>query len=937
MVGLPLRRLVPRAPPALCRMLDPQQGCLEPPLRSELFGLQRFAEHGASLGLSHRHTATHSPRTSFFPRLHLNIARLRESFEYISAQANAGYDISPAAEWLIENFHLLEAQFKEISEGLPRSYFRTLPVLLAPPLAGLPRVYAIAWAFVAHCDGAFDEDLLVHFLQAYQTTCELNISELWALPTTLRVVLMENLRRLAERVASNKGARELANLCCDQLESYDLDSLEDIRHALRSRGVERVFLAQMTHRLQESRTTAHAAYKDWVQSALPEFAAEQIQQRADQAADNLSVSNAVTALRAIGDSDWGDIVSRTSVLMGLMLTCELFAAEHPLTRDSTLHAIERLARQSKRTETDIARTMLEHMARLSPAHPAQAVPSYWLLGAGRSTLYRALGYTSVRSMGLHLPPHTPVLALYLGALLLLTCALVAALLWRSTLAAWGVAGLAVLLFFPVSEAVVALVNRLVSESSRPRHLHRLAFRHGLPAEHAVLVVIPCMLSDAAAIGQLSHRLRLHYLANLEEQAQFALLSDYLDAPAADMPGDAALLQCAQTHIATLNRLHPRTPGTGQPGVLRFILLHRARSFSTSEQVWIGWERKRGKLEKLIHTLATGQGGAFENLGTTSQLMAHTPYVVTLDSDTDLPPGRLRDLVGVAAHPYNQPHFDPQARRVTRGYGILQPRVATPLPAAAASTGFHWLFAGQFGLDPYGAASSEIYQDLFAEGSFSGKGLLQVAAVHAALAHKLPEGQVLSHDLLEGALARCGTVTDITLMEDAPSHADVAASRTHRWTRGDWQLLPLLLRARHFGISPLNAWKMLDNLRRSLVTPASLALLVLVLQQRALAPWVAVLVVLAAFSSGAMMGALAGLVPGRGDLERMHFLREALADLARATGAGLWHLALLLQHALLNVDAIARALFRMTVSKRHLLQWTTAASAQAQARAALPAL
>ena len=932
-----LRRLVPQVPSILGHLLDPGHGVLEPPIRSELFGLQRFAEHGASLGLTHRVTAKQKSRNTFFPRLHLNIERLRESYEYISVQAIAGYDISPAAEWLIENFHLLEAQFKEISEGLPPSYFRTLPVLVDEPLAGLPRVYAIAWAFVAHSDGAFDEDVLVHFLQAYQAQCELNISELWALPTTLRVVLMENLRRLGERVAANKAARELANLCCDHLETYDLGTLDEIRLILRLRGVERVFLAQMSQRLQESHSTTHAIYKAWMQVALPDFAIVQTQQRADQAADNLSVSNAVTALRAIGDADWGEIVARASVLIGLLLTSDVFAAEHTVTRDSTMHAIERLARKSQRSETEVARAMLACIAASPSSHPEQAVPSYWLLGAGRSALHQSLGYISVHTAALRVLPRISVLGVYLGTLAVLTAAIIGALVWHSTLQSWQIAGLAVLLFFPVSEAVVALVNRLVSESSRPRHLHRLAFTDGIPGEHKVLVVIPCMLNTALGIAALSHRLRLHYLANLEDNAQFALLSDWQDAPTATRAEDADLLQCAQQHIDALNQLHPRSQGTSSAQGLRFVLLHRARTFSTSEQAWIGWERKRGKLEMLVSALATGEVSKFLHWGASSQLDFQARYVVTLDSDTELPPGRLRDLVGVAAHPFNQPIVDPQTRRVVSGYGILQPRVATPLPPTHERTRYHWLFAGQYGLDPYGAASSEVYQDLFAEGTFTGKGLLNVAAVHATLTGRIPQDQILSHDLMEGALARCGAVTDITLMEDAPFHADVAASRVHRWTRGDWQLLPLLIQARRYGINALNGWKMLDNLRRSLVTPACLLLLAVSLQGPTLATWVVLSVVFAAFTSGALIGAFAGFVPGRGELARGHFYREATADLARALGGGLWHVALLLQNALLSLDAIARALYRTRVSHRHLLQWTTAASAQANARFSLQAL
>src|SRR5665647_1896821 len=302
-----LLRLIPDAPQALRDILDGARGPVQQPIRSEIFGLQRFAEHGRSLGEPHRAARATSRVATFFPRLQSNIQTLREAQHYIGEQVSTGYDVSPAAEWLLDNFHLIEAQLKEIHEGLPRSYFRGLPILLDEPLAGLPRIYGVAWAFVAHTDGAFDEDLLMQFLGAYQETRELNLSEMWALPTTLRVVLIENLRRLAEHVATNKAAREVANLCCDQIETYSVQALDQLLVLLNQRGVGRVFLAQMAQRLQDRRTTAVAGeqarylddHRDWLHSALPDLAAMQTQQSVDQAADNLSVSNAVTSLREI--------------------------------------------------------------------------------------------------------------------------------------------------------------------------------------------------------------------------------------------------------------------------------------------------------------------------------------------------------------------------------------------------------------------------------------------------------------------------------------------------------------------------------------------------------------------------------------------------------------------------------------------------------------
>jgi cyclic beta-1,2-glucan synthetase len=962
-----LLALLPDASQALRDILDASPGPDQPPIRAEIFGPQRFAQHGRSLGETHRAAKAGLAEATFFPRLRSNISVLRAAHHYISVQAAGGYDVSPAAEWLLDNFHLIEAQLKEIHEGLPRSYFRTLPVLLDEPLAGLPRIYGVAWAFVAHTDGAFDEDLLVQFLRAYQETRALDLREMWALPTTLRVVLIENLRRLAEHVAIHKAAREAAHLCCDRIDSCTPASLDRVRVLLDQRGVGQVFAAQVGQRLQDRRSAANTSHGDgidqWLQQVLPDPAAMRAQQGADQTADNLSVSNAVTSLRAIGDADWPDIVARSSALMQRMLTSPMFEAEHVNTRDQTLHGIERLAQRSGRTELDVAQTLLDLMHDTEGADPACGVAEYWLRGLGRPTLMQSLGLRDNLGLRLahawHGAARRLALPAYLCTLLLGTLALAAWMLrplfphgayglvalgaleaapWWSLLAA-------VLILFPASEAVVAVINRLISESAHPEHLPRLALPHGIPPEHRVLVVVPALLGDAASIERVVHRLQLHYLANPEPQAQFALLSDWSDADSAHLSTDDDQLQQALRAVSALNSRYPMPAAesvadaaNGPAPAPRFIVLHRQRQFSPTEQRWIGWERKRGKLELLVAALATGDTGAFLDLGEASRLAPYTPYVVTLDSDTHLPPGRLRELVGVAAHPHNLPQLDALGRSVVSGYGILQPRVVTPLPAPHEFTLYQWLFAGQCGIDPYSAASSEVYQDLFFEGTFTGKGLLNVQAMQAVLNARLPDGLVLSHDLLEGALARCATVTDITLVEDAPFHADVAASRVHRWTRGDWQLLPFLLpflpHSAGQRLSAINRWKMSDNLRRSLVAPMSLALLLLALLRPVVSPWAALALVLAAYAAGPLMGALAGLIPSHEDLAKRHFYRKAATELARALWGGLWRLGQLLQQALMDVDAIVRALWRMGVSHRHLLQWTTAAAAQAAAKTRL---
>jgi cyclic beta-1,2-glucan synthetase len=931
-----LLRLVPDAPAALGDILDPSRGPLERPNRSEIFGPERFAQHGVSLGETHAARFAPKGSTAFFPRLRDNIRILREAHHYIGWQAKTGYDVSPAAEWLLDNFHLIEAQLREITDGLPRRYFRDLPVLQDEPLVGLPRIYGVAWAFVAHTDSAFNEELLVHFLKAYETTRELTLGELWALPTTLRVVLIENLRRLAERVAANKAAREVANLCCDGIKAYPPARLDAVLALLNRRGVGEPFLAQMAQRLQDHRSEAESIALEWLHGTAPHLAEIQTRLPAAQAADNLSVGNAITSLRSIGDADWPGIVASTSVLTLLMLASPAFAAERDDTRDQTLHGIERLSKRSGRSERVVAETLLGFMGQAADAthgDESMAVAGYWLRGPGQVQLLPALGLPGKDERRRRRLLRRIALPLYLASLAAATAGIVAWLLLHYSVALPGASTIpwwtllaGALFVLPASEMAVAVINRLISESSRPSRLPRLALLAGIPEEHRTLVVIPAMLTKPGSGAELAHQLQLHYLANPENGVQFALLSDWADAAAEHLPDDAELLGAARGEIERLNALYPVEDGRPP----RFIILHRGRRFAESEQRWLGWERKRGKLEQLLGMLAEGTPSPFLDLGVESRVAADVRYVLTLDSDTRLPPGRLRDLVGIAAHPHNQPRLATDGARVEHGYGILQPHVATPLPAPQDVTHYHWLFSGQSGIDPYSIASSEVYQDLFGEGTFMGKGLLHVRAVHAVLGGRLPENQVLSHDLLEGSLARCATVTDVTVLEDAPFHADVAASRVHRWTRGDWQLLPLLLDAKRFRVRAVNRWKMIDNLRRSLVAPASLALVVLTLATGVASPWAALLLVALAFTAGPLMGVLAGFAPSRDEIARVHFYRQGLADLARALLSGAWLLAQLLQHASMAADAIVRALWRTFVSRRLLLEWTTAAAAQAAA-------
>ena len=920
---------------------------LETPIRGVLMGASGFAQHGHELAQL-QGPAQYSRRAKqFFPRLRENIAALRQSHAYTTELERVGRHISPAGEWLLDNMHLVLAQSREIQTGLPHRYFYSLPVLEIAPLAGLPRVYALCWSFVAHTDSAFDPALLIEFLRAYQETQTLTQGELWALPSTLRVLLVENLRRLAERVATDEAARESAHFLCDNaIKLKDPTAFVRTRFAqAQARGVLRAFALQVHSRMQTDAEIflpagngntapadqARAAIFAALAQALPDANAALAQQHADQAADNVSVGNAIRTLQRLTTTDWRSLINQVSLVMQRMLTLPIFAAEREDTQDTTLHQIERLARSSGHPEPEVADKIL------ALTIPGKASAGHWLAGRGSARLRQDLGLRKaiVLPKGFKLFMFLSVLASLSLALCwyFVTKAVMPISIGTGTGALFHIWPwiLALVALFPASEAVIAIVNRFISEWTAPSRLSALAFKDGIPAEHRVIVVVPSMLSDERTVLSLAGQLERHYLANREAHAQFALLTDFNDAPAAEMPGDAALLACAVAAIAALNARYPFSPDhEGSNQDLRFLLLHRARQWSQSEQSWIGVERKRGKLEQLIALLAEHPGSAFTDLGRVSQPASNIPYIVTLDSDTVLAPGTLRKLVGVAAHPRNQPHVGAHPARVVAGHAILQPRIVAAWPAQHQASWFHRMFAGASGNDPYNAGASEVYQDLFGEGSFSGKGLLHVRALHAVLGGRLPEEQVLSHDLLEGCIARSASVSDIALIEPAPSHADVAASRTHRWIRGDWQLLPILLHGKRYSLRAMDLWKLFDNLRRSLIAPASFLLILLALCGAA-KPLACLALVAAAFCAGPIVGAVAAFAPSRDDIAMRHFLRLALTDLGRVAFGLLWQFVMLLRDSQSALDAIARALWRTLVSRRRLLQWTTAAAAESTAK------
>ena len=855
---------------------------------------------------------------------------LREAYRVIANAIREERAITPAAEWLVDNFHVVDEQLREIRDDLPPGFYRELPKLAEGPLAGYPRVYGIAWAFVAHTDSRFDPEALRRFLHAYQRVDPLTIGELWAVAITLRVVLVENLRRLAESIVRGRAARQEADALADELLGVDADGVA----APTARGLARfergplvtAFAVQLVQRLrdQDRAVTPALLWLDQRLQAQGTTSDDIVRvEHQRQAAMNLTVRNVIMSMTLLSVLNWAQFFETVSLVEEVLRARPNYVAMDFATRDAYRHAVEELARGSGRPELDVARAAMTR-ARRGGQDDRRQDPGFYLIGNGRRAFELAIGYRpSAKSRLLRAYVAAATLG-YLGTIAVVTGAVLTV-----PLLAGGTSGagsmtllvLALLAAVPASDLAIALLNRSVAALVTPGVLPRLELGDGVPPSLRTVIVVPMLLTDGAEVEAQIERLEVHYLANPDGDLRFAVLSDWVDAPTANVPGDDETFMVARDGIARLNRRHGVAPDGGE----RFLLFHRRRLWNESEGTWMGWERKRGKLHELNRLLRGATDTSF--VPTDTAAPSGVRYVVTLDSDTRLPRGAVERLVGTMAHPLNQPRLDPERGRVVEGYAVLQPRVTSPLPGREGSF-FLRLSSGAAGIDPYAAAVSDVYQDLWAEGSYTGKGIYDVDAFEAALAGRVRDNTLLSHDLFEGVFARAGLVTDVELFESAPSHYGVAAARLHRWARGDWQLLPWILGSR---IPVIGRWKMLDNLRRTLSAPAAFLTLVAAWLLPGTSPTIWSGFIVATIAVPSVLPVLGGLIPRRHGISKRSHTRAVGRDVLLAVSHIGLTITMLAHQATLMSDAIVRTLLRVYVTRRRLLEWTTAAQAKAGLR------
>jgi cyclic beta-1,2-glucan synthetase len=878
---------------------------------------------------------------------------LLEAYRTLSRLAKSEQDISPAAEWIIDNFYIIQEQMVQMEVDFPKEYQISIPVLRNTEYKGLPRVYEIILNFLTHTDNLLDVDALSEYIQNYQEEETLTLGEIWAIPIMIRFILIQKLAEKSDRILYRKKIQKKIYRLIKQIgkkQTYEpgevLGMISDWVRGFKQNSFDVLHLVELHNQLQAA-GLLYDEQKRWFSYRFRHFdmtldEAMRIEAQ-KQSRLQVSIQNAVASLRSSSETDWSEFVETCSITEQILRLdpSGLYPNMDFNTRDNYRKSVERLSRNSGLTESEVAEMALllaeEHSARGDNGmddylHNHALIRNhigYFLVGEGYSQMIRKTGYTMpVRErITRFFERHTGYYLLLIGLQTLVLLGILWLVTGTFSESALFITAVLLVSLFPALDLSVTSVNRFFAFFLPPRILPKMDYREGIPKESRTMVIVPTILSNPESVKRQVENLEIRSLANPDPTLQFVLLSDFPDSDEKEKEGDDEIIQTAKKEIRALNDRYRSDFGD------KFFLMHRDRLWNPSEQVWMGWERKRGKLEEFNHMLcdpvAKTSYKYIEGRFSESVQQAPVKFVITLDADTKLPPDSAKNLVRTISHPLNRAWYHPDKKRITKGYAVIQPRISIP-PESTQNTWFSRIFSGNVGIDPYSTAVSDIYQDLAGEAVFTGKGIYDVKAFHKVLNNIFPDNRILSHDLIESTYLRTGLASDIELFDDYPSTYLSFSKRNHRWTRGDWQIASWLFSkvpSQNGKVSnPINLlsrWKIFDNLRRSL-NPFFLTLFFVAGWFLMPGPvWVWTLAGFGILAYPIYATLTTDLLNRPTRVRWKLYLDKVRANLKMNSIQAISTLIILPHQALVHLDAIIRTLYRLSVSRKNLLEWTTA--------------
>ncbi|WP_455476022.1 GH36-type glycosyl hydrolase domain-containing protein [Bartonella sp. B17] len=860
---------------------------------------------------------------NFHKRLNENAKFILHAFHTNDVAARNDETIAPSAQWLIDNHYTIDKTIQQLRRSLSKSFIKQLP--LYQKKTSMPRIFVLAWLYIAHTDSEFSQKTLTATINGFQEVCALKIGELWALPSVIQLLLIENIHRLALYIEQARHMRHLAHKVADKLFLAENKTKLHALFALYEKFIaDSTFSAHLFYRLRSTSvdsTTALTWLEKQLQKQNSSLEIVKTNEHIRQAADGVTMGNIIRALKAIDDVDWTVWFEAVSSVDSILRENSDFSEIDSQSRNIYRQVIEKIARLSPLSELEVARKAIEmtHCSSQNNPHSKNYSVGWYLVDDGRYTFEKACGYIPSpfkKWIRAYCCSKIRIIAIPVSFLTLAFLFAVYSLLKISGVTSWMSLLFTALALFPAMDAAFAFFNTVLSWFIPSRQLIGYEYKEGIPKHARTMIVVPTLITSRDYIDEQVHNLEVHYLSNPKGAIHFALITDWVDSSFEETQDDLDLFYYAQKSIDKLNQRYHCDD------IPLFFLLHRRRLYNPSENCWMGWERKRGKLHELNLLLRGDKNTSF--YPPNPHLPMDCRFVMTLDSDTRLTPESVTKLVGKLNHPLNYPVVDPQSGKIIRGYSILQPRVTPSLTTDQKTSILQRVFSTNRGIDPYAFAVSDTYQDLLGEGTFIGKGLYNIDTFKQALDGKIKENTVLSHDLLEGGYARTAFISSVEIIEDYPIAYNIDVIRYHRWIRGDWQLLPYLFF--HRQISSVTRWKMQDNLRRSL-TPLMWLIATIIgwsfLPLKTALIW-QIFLLLSLFISP-ILGILQAFLSFNADHSWRGQFQSILGKITLTLADIFLKVTFIAHSAYFMTDAIIRALYRMTISKQHLLEWKTSAA------------
>lgn len=886
------------------------------------------------------------------------IPRLKENFEFITEVYNLLNEhiklklpIHPAGEWILDNFYIIDETVKTVTKELTLKKYTNFLGIANGPYAGFARIYVLASEIVAYTDGKINGKNLEVLLKAYEDKKTLSMDEIWNINTFLRVALIENIREACEKIYSAQLQKyKVENIIERLVENKSKDELQfknigEYKTKVIEQGeMKYPFIEYMSYRLKQYGKKAYPflnILEEQVNKMGTEISEVIKKEHFDIAVRKVSVGNCIISIKNINRINMIEIFEKINGVEEILKKdpVNVYSKMDYKTRIYYRNKLKEISKKSKISEIYIARKCLElssieYEKSNMDSNNKKAHVGYYLIADGEPKLLEILQNKKVpRQNNMHKAQK------YITALAVVTIVLAGVYgLYINTQINNIVLSLilSILLLIPIETIFTQIAQYILGKTKNTKIIPKLDFRNGIPEQNATFVVIPTIIKNGKRVEELMHKLEVYYIANKSDNIYFALLGDCSTSSNEEEGFDEEVINTGKKIVDILNKKYPDEKFT------KFNFIYRKRMWNEGEEAYLGWERKRGLLNQFNEYILGNISNPFKtNTITNVASMPPIKYIITLDADTDLVLNSAKELIGAMAHILNKPELNKSEDLVIAGHALIQPRIGIDLMSSIKSL-YTKIYAGAGGVDVYANAISDIYQDNFEEGIFTGKGIYDLKIFSKILNNEIPENTILSHDLLEGSYLRCGLATDIMLMDGYPVGYNSSKSRLHRWIRGDWQIIIWLKdkiknkrgEIKNNPLNILSKYKIFDNLVRSLLEVSSVLTIIYMCILDCfykIKIWPIITTVLIAVLTPTVIDVINKIVFKREGEKRQKTFNKTLSGINASLLRGLFTLATLPDKAYMSANAICKTLYRLKVSKKHMLEWVTAEEAEKMAK------